>query len=82
MLRKANVAAPTGDTASADLAVPRRRDVLEDDEGCLWLRLRFTKTIQFGERVLWISLHGIADSVLDPVAKVAAAHPPQPRLTG
>ncbi len=66
-LRKSNVSLKhsTGDISAHDLHPPRRRDIFLDNQ--FWLRLRFTKTIQFGERELLLAVPVIDNNLLDPL---------------
>ena len=66
--RKANVTAkkvPWETNTSA----PRRRDVYIDrDAYVLWVLVRHTKTIQHGQRTIWIPMTGIRGHILDVIA--------------
>jgi hypothetical protein len=46
----------------------RRGDVRVDSQRyCLWVRIRWSKTLQFGDRVLEVPLQGVRGHPLDPV---------------
>ena len=85
MLRKGNL---TPDSASAaGTATLTRGDILVDhSDYTLWIRLRHTKTIQFGERVLFLPIRGSPGSPIDPIAwwerhlRLSPAHHTDPAL--
>ena len=69
-LRKSNVSLKPSqeDIFAPDQHPPRREDIIHDSKSNqLWLRLRFTKTIQFRERQLMLSVPIIDGDILDPL---------------
>ena len=66
--RKSNIAV-AGRAATDDTKILRREDISVDlDSYCLWVRVRWTKTIQFRERELRVPIAGVPGDPLDPVA--------------
>ena len=66
--RKANVTVKSSQWET-NTSAPRRRDVwIDRDAYVLWVLVRHTKTIQFGERTIWIPMTGIRGHVLDVIA--------------
>ena len=66
--RKANVTAKASPWET-NTSAPRRCDVQVDREAyVLWVHVRHTKTIQFGQRSLWIPMTGIRGHPLDVIA--------------
>jgi integrase len=67
-LRKSNVT--TGVQQSDDIthALLAGDVVIDNDTYTLWITLRCTKTIQFGERKLYIPIAGMRGSPIDPIA--------------
>ena len=66
--RKSNIAV-AGRSAADETKMLRRCDITVDPEAyCLWVRVRWTKTIQMHERELWVPIAGSPGSPLDPVA--------------
>ena len=66
--RKSNIAV-AGRAAADDTKVIRREDISVDLESyCLWVRVRWSKTIQFQERELRVPIAGVPGDPLDPVA--------------
>ena len=66
--RKANVTAKSSPWET-NTSAPRRSDVVVDrDAYVLWVLVRHTKTIQFGQRDLWIPMVGARGHPLDVIA--------------
>ena len=64
-LRKSNLTVES-DSLFDTTKMIRRSDIRVDrTEYVLWVRIRRTKTIQSGDRELWIPIHGQRDHILD-----------------
>ena len=66
--RKANVTVKSSPWET-NTSAPRRMDIFVDRQAyVLWVLVRHTKTIQFGQRTLWIPMSGIRGHPLDIIA--------------
>ena len=66
-LRKGNVTSKSVCWAAETHALARGDIFIDRDAYVMWLRLKKTKTIQFGERILWVPIRGLRGSPLDVI---------------
>ena len=66
--RKGNVTSASSSWENDTHAFSRDDIYIDWTEYVLWIRVKRTKTIQFGERILWVPISGIKGSKLDVIA--------------
>ena len=66
--RKGNVTSTASSWMKDTHALRRSSIVIDYNSYTMWIKVTRTKTIQFGERVLWVPIQGLRGSPLDVIA--------------
>ena len=79
-LRKSNLTTES-ETLYDSSKLMRRSDIRVDREAyVLWVRIRRTKTMQYGDRELWLPVHGARGHTLDVIARFDRVFATYPHL--